>query len=132
MKSLVKDFSTTMQGRMIIFIMQVDGDLLYCEIENQPSPAYSSLYLSNFLTFHTLENESFHQRFLNNHQARMIIFGMQIDDDLLYPPPPCFQKGGYTGLHLSFRPSFCLPSQIFRQGFCHNHASYTSHIWYTD
>ena len=66
MKSFVKDFSTTMQGRMFIFGMQVDGDLLYRGIENQPSPAYSSLNLSNFLSLHTLKNDIFRQRFLNH------------------------------------------------------------------
>ena len=66
-----KDFSTTMQstGRMLIFGMQVDDDLLYHGIENQSSPAYSSLYLSNFLSIHTLKNDIFHQRFLKNHAS---------------------------------------------------------------
>ena len=43
-KFFVKDLSTTMQARMLIFGMQVDGDLLYRGIENQPSPAHLSLY----------------------------------------------------------------------------------------
>ena len=47
-----------MQAIEIIFGMQVDDDVLYCEIGNQPS-AYSSLYLSSFLSFHTLKNEFF-------------------------------------------------------------------------
>ena len=53
-----------MQARVFIFGMQVDNDVLYCGIANQPSPAYSSLYLSDFLSFHTLSNEIFRQRFL--------------------------------------------------------------------
>ena len=57
MKFFVKGFSTTMQGRILIFGMQADYDLLYRGIENQSSPAYSSLYLSNFLSFHTLKND---------------------------------------------------------------------------
>ena len=65
MKFFVKDFSTTMQGRMLIFGMHVDDDLLYREIENQSSP--SSLYLSNFFSVHTLKNDIFHQRFLYNY-----------------------------------------------------------------
>ena len=40
-KFWVKDFFTTMQARMLIFGMQVDDDLLYHGIENQPAPAYS-------------------------------------------------------------------------------------------
>ena len=68
MKFFVKDFSTTMQGRMLIFCMQVDDDLLYRGIENQSS-AYSSLYSSNFLSFHTLKKDIFRQRFLKNHAS---------------------------------------------------------------
>ena len=64
MKFFVKDFCETVQARSIIFGMQVDNDVLYCGIANQPSPAYSPLYLSNFLSFHTLHDEIFRQRFL--------------------------------------------------------------------
>ena len=49
MKFFVKDFCETVQARVVIFGMQVDNDVLYRGIANQPSPAYSSLYLSNFL-----------------------------------------------------------------------------------
>ena len=64
MKFLVKDFCETVQARVVIFGEQVDDDVLYRGIANQPSPAYSSLYLSNFLSFHTLNDEIFGQRFL--------------------------------------------------------------------
>ena len=64
MKFFVKDFCETMQARIGIFGMQVDNDVLYCGIVNQPSPAYSSLYLSDFLSLHTLNDEIFRQRFL--------------------------------------------------------------------
>ena len=53
-----------MQARRVIFGMQVDNDVLYRGIANQPSPAYSSLYLSNFLSFNILNDEIFGQRFL--------------------------------------------------------------------
>ena len=53
MKFFVKDFCETVQARVVIFGMQVDNDVLYCGIVNQPSLAYSSLFLSNFLSFHT-------------------------------------------------------------------------------
>ena len=69
MKCFVKDLSTTMQVRMVIFGMQVDDVLLYRGIENQFSPAYSSLNLSNFLSVHTLKNETFRQRFLRIHAS---------------------------------------------------------------
>ena len=64
MKFFVKYFCDTVQDRAVIFGEQVDNNVLYRGIANQPSPAYSSLYLSNFLSFHTLNNEIFRQRFL--------------------------------------------------------------------
>ena len=64
MKFFVNDFCEPVQARIVIFGEQVDNDVLYRGIGNQPSPAYSSLYLSNFLSFHTLNNEIFRQRFL--------------------------------------------------------------------
>ena len=42
-----------------MFGMQVDNYVLYRAIANQPSLAYSSLYLSDFLSFHTLNDEIF-------------------------------------------------------------------------
>ena len=63
-KFFVKDFCETVEARVVIFGMQVDNDVLYRGIANQPSPAYSSLNLSNFLSFHTLNDEIFRQRFL--------------------------------------------------------------------
>ena len=64
MKFFVKYFCETVQARVVIFGEQVDNDILYRGIANQPFPAYSSLYLSNFLSFHTLNVEIFRQRFL--------------------------------------------------------------------
>ena len=64
LKFFVKDFCETGQARVVIFGEQVDNDVLYRGIANQPSPAYSNLYLSNFLSFHTLNDEIFRQRFL--------------------------------------------------------------------
>ena len=64
MKFFVKDFSETVKARVIIFGMQVVNDVLHRGIANQPSPAYSSLYLSTFLSFHTLNDEIFRQGFL--------------------------------------------------------------------
>ena len=64
MKFFVKDFCETVQARVVIFGEQVDNDVLYRGIANQPSPAYSSLYLSSFLSFHTLNDEIFRQRFI--------------------------------------------------------------------
>ena len=64
MKFFVKDSCETVQARVVIFSMQVDNDVFYHGIVNQPSHIYSSLYLSNFLYFHTLNNEVFRERFL--------------------------------------------------------------------
>ena len=59
MKIIVKDFCEIVQARVVIFGEQVNNDVLYSGIVNQPSPAYSSLYLSNFLSFHILNDENF-------------------------------------------------------------------------
>ena len=64
MKFFVKGFCVSVQARVVIFGEQVDNDVLYRGIANQLSPAFSSLYLSNFLSFHTLNDEIFRQRFL--------------------------------------------------------------------
>ena len=64
MKFFVKVFCETVQARIVIFGKQVDNDVLYRGIANQPSDAYSSLHLSNFYSFHTLNDEFFRQRFL--------------------------------------------------------------------
>ena len=64
MKFFVKDFCELVQAKEVIFGMQLDNDVLYRGIANQPSPAYSSQYLSSFLSFHTLNDEIFCQRFL--------------------------------------------------------------------
>ena len=63
-----QDICKTMPARVVVFYMQVD--VLYCGIA---SP-YSSLYLSYFLSFHTLNNEIFtslffRQSLLHNHES---------------------------------------------------------------
>ena len=63
MKFFVIDFCETVEASVFIFGMQVDNDVLYRGIANQSSPAYSFLYLSNFLSFHTLNDEISRQRF---------------------------------------------------------------------
>ena len=45
MKFFVKDFCETVQAIVFIFGMRLDNDVLYGGIANQPTPAYSSLYL---------------------------------------------------------------------------------------
>ena len=64
MKYFVKNLCETVQARAVIFGLQVNNDVFNFGIANQPSHAYSSLYLSHFLSFHTLNNEILCQRFL--------------------------------------------------------------------
>ena len=108
MKFFVKDFCETVQARVVIFGMQVDNDVLYGGIANQPSPAYSSLYLSDFLSFHTLNNEIFVKDFSETVQARVFIFGMQVDNDVLYCGIANQPTPAYSSLYLSiFHSLFC-------------------------
>ena len=112
-----------MQARMLIFGMQVDDDLLYRGIENQPSPAYLSLYLSNFLFFHTLM-KFFVEDFSRTMQGRMLIFGMQVDDDLLYRRIENQPSPGYSSPYLSnFLSIHTYKNDIFRQRFLKNRSS---------
>ena len=101
MKFFVKDFCETVQARVFIFGMQVDNDVLYCGIANQPSSAYSSLYLSNFLSFHTMNDEIFVKDFCETVQARVVIFGMQVDNDVLYRGIANQLSPAYSSLYLS-------------------------------
>ena len=64
MEFFVKDVCETVQARVNIFSMQVDNDVLYHGIVNQPSLFFSSLYLDNLFSFHTLNNEVSGERFL--------------------------------------------------------------------
>ena len=63
MKFFVKDFCETIQAGVIILGMQVDNDVWIRGIVNQPSDAYSFLNISEFLSFHTSNDEIFRQRF---------------------------------------------------------------------
>ena len=64
MKFFVKDFCETMQARVVIFGEQVDNDVLYRGIANQPSPLILPCICPIFLSFHNLNDEIFRQRFL--------------------------------------------------------------------
>ena len=116
MKFFVRDFCETVQARVVIFGMQVDNDVLYRGIANQPSPAYSSLYLSNFLSFHTLNDEIFLKDFSETVQARVFIFGMQIENDVLYRGIANQPSPAYISLYLSI----FLSLYISRQRYLHN------------
>ena len=105
-----------MQARVFIFGMHVDNDVVYRGIANQPSPAYSSLYLSHFLPFHTLNDEIFIKDFSKIVQARVFIFGMQVDNDVLYRWIVNQPSPAYSSLCLSI----LLSLYIFRQRYLHN------------
>ena len=45
----VTDFKVTVQGGLFMFGIQIENDLVYHGIANQPSLAYFSLYLFDFL-----------------------------------------------------------------------------------
>ena len=148
-KFFVKGFCQTMQARIVIFIMQVDDDVLYRGIANQPSAAYSSLYLSSVLSFNTLNNEFFVKGFCGAPKAREIIFGFKLMMIccivrlqkilllillcicLIFYTPALKQGGGgggywFTPVRPSLRPSVppsVRPLHSFRQGFHHNHVS---------
>ena len=81
--------------------MQVDNEVLYCGIANQPSPAYSSLYLSDFLSFHTLNDEIFVKDFSETMQARVFIYGMQVDNEVMYRRIANQPSPAYSSLYLS-------------------------------
>ena len=92
--------------------MLFDNDVLYGGIVNQPSPAYSSLYLSDFLSFHTLNDEIFVKDFCETVQARVFICGSQVDNDVLYRGIANQPSPAYFSIFLSLF--------IFRQRYLHN------------
>ena len=98
--------------------MQLDNDVLYLGIVNQPLPAYSSLYLSTFLSFHTLNDEFLVKDFCETVQARVVIIGEQVDNDVLYRGIANQPSPAYSSLYLSNFLSFhTLHDEIFRQKF---------------
>ena len=97
-------FCETMQATGVIFGMLVVNDGFYCVIVNQPSAAYSSLYLSDFLSFHTLNNEIFRQRFCETMQATGVIFGMLVVNDGFYCVIVNQPSAAYSSLYLIFFP----------------------------
>ena len=124
MKFFVKDFCETVQARVVIIGMQVDNDVLYRGIANQSSHAYSSLYLSDFLSFPSLNNEIFVKDFCETVQARVVSFGVQVDNYVLYRGIANQPSHAYSFLYLSDFLSFhILNNEIFRQRFLWNYAS---------
>ena len=84
MKCFVKDFCDTVQARVVIFGMQVDNDVLYRGIANQPYPHYSLFVFVQFFSFHSLNDTIFVKDFCETVQAKAVIFGLQVDNDVLY------------------------------------------------
>ena len=74
-------------------------------IANQHSPAYSPMYLSDFLSFRTLNVK----KFCGIQQARVVICGMQVNDDVLYCVIANQPSSAYSSLYLvqfSFFPYY--------------------------
>ena len=116
MKFFVKDICETMQARLVLFGKQVDNDVLYRGIANQPSHAYSSLHLSNFLSIFWIMNfyipTLIKSGVYTGLQLSVVLFNeLSIClSVLLYPH---FEKVGGILVYIClwFRPSF-LPSVI--------------------
>ena len=91
---------------------------MYCIVGLRTSLllSYSSLYLFNFLSFHTLNDEILVKDFCKTVQARVVIFGMQVDNDILYHGIANQPSPAYSSLYLSI----CLSLYIFRQRYLHN------------
>ena len=70
-----------MQARVIIFGLQVDNDVMYCIVGLQTSLL---LLILPCLSSHTLYNDFFVSDFFETVQARVIIFGLQVDNDVMY------------------------------------------------
>ena len=73
----VKDFSGTATPRILKFGTNVGYDLLYCLRENQPPPAYHTLYLFIFLS---LQYQSF-KYFSASMRASVFKFCIHIESD---------------------------------------------------
>ena len=58
MKNFVKDFSETVLARVFIFGMQVDNDVLFCGIANQPTLAYFPVFIYFSFSLHLLSKIS--------------------------------------------------------------------------
>ena len=126
MKFFVKDFWETVEAGVVIFCMQDYNDIFYCGISNQLFVAYSSQHLSNFLSFHTMKNEIFLQRFCKTVQARVVIFGMLVDNDVLYHGNVNQPSHSFFSLDLSDFVSFhTFNNEVFCvKDFCETLQSY--------
>ena len=104
----VRDFCETMQAGVVMFCMEDDNDVLYCGIANQPFHAYSSQHLTNFLAFHTWNNEIFSSRFLWNRAPG------RVAQSVGHLTRKSGVLGSIPGLATYFRFSFC----FFKKGSC--------------
>ena len=79
---------------------------MYCIVGLQAS------LLLLILSFHTLNNEFFVKDFCKNVQARVVIFDMQVDNDVLYRG-----LGNQSSAHSSLYLSYFLPFHILKNEF---------------
>ena len=109
MKFSSKILSETVQARVFIFGMQVDNDVLYRGISNQPSPAYSSQYLSIFLSLYI-----FRQRYLHRIETSNLVYRFTMTSCIME------LKMGLLLFVLPYICSFFLSLQIFCQRYLYN------------
>ena len=118
MKFFIKNFCETVQARVVIFGMQVDNDVLYCGIANQPSPLILPCICPIFFLSIVSMMKFFVNDFCETVQARIVIFGMQVGNDILYHGIANQPSPVYSSLYLSSFLSFhSFSDEIFRQRF---------------
>ena len=101
MKFFVKAFRETLQARLVVFGKQVNNDVLYCGIANQPSPLILPCVCPIFFLSILWMIISFVKNFSESVQARVVIFGMQFDNDVLYHGIANQHSSAYASLYLS-------------------------------
>ena len=118
MKCFVKNSCETVQAGVLIFCMQDDNDVLYCGIANKLFHAYSSSICIVFFLSILWMMKFFVKDFCETVQARVVIFGMQVDNDVLYHGVVNLSSHSFSSLYLSDLRSFrTLNNEVFRQRF---------------
>ena len=107
-----------MQAGVVIFGIQIDDNVLYRGIAKQPFalilPCICPIF---FLSILRTIVKCFVKDFCKTRQARVVIFGMQVDDNMLHRGITN-QPSAYSNLGLSDFLSFhTLNYEIFRQRF---------------
>ena len=78
LKIRVGVFSGTFKARILNFGIQIDNEMLNCEIENRTPCSYSSLYLSIFLSFKAKFESQFSLELCKLESLNMIIIDIHM------------------------------------------------------